>query len=169
MAVHYPTPRTGKPLNRISINNILINLHCFFDRITYWDYPNAPRRPLVFIGDFPIIDKPLPRFLDDGAATKLLRAARADPDPLSRLIVELLARTGIRRSELLGLTTDAVVQIGTAFWLRIPLGKMHNDRYIHCTPNSKSSSTTGSRTIAPTASAPAGSSWRTIARSAATA
>jgi integrase/recombinase XerD len=30
-------------------------------------------------------------------AARLLRAARADPDPLARLIVELLARTGIRR------------------------------------------------------------------------
>jgi integrase/recombinase XerD len=132
-----PTPRTGQPLNRISIKNTLINLHCFFDRITDWDYPNAPVRPLVFIGDLPIVDKPLPRFLDDGAATKLLRAARADTDPLSRLIVELLARTGIRRSELLGLTTDAVVQIGTAYWLRIPLGKMHNDRYIPLHPQLK--------------------------------
>jgi integrase/recombinase XerD len=132
-----PTPRTGKPLNRVSIKNTLINLHCFFDRITDWDYPNAPVRPLVFIGDLPIIDKPLPRFLDDGAATRLLRTARADADPVSRLIVELLARTGIRRSELLGLTVDAVVQIGSAYWLRIPIGKMHNDRYIPLHPQLK--------------------------------
>src|SRR5512132_4611379 len=27
---------TGRPLNRISIKNRLINLHCFFDRITDW-------------------------------------------------------------------------------------------------------------------------------------
>jgi hypothetical protein len=58
-----------------------------------------------------------------------MRASRADPDPLSRLIVELLARIGIRKSELLGPTVDAVVQIGSAFWLRIPIGKLHNDRY----------------------------------------
>lgn len=132
-----PTPRTGRPLNRVSIKNTLINLHCFFDRITDWGYPNAPLRPLVFIGDLPIIDKPLPRFLDDGAATKLLRTARADTDPLSRLIVELLARTGIRRGELLGLTVDAVVQIGSAYWLRIPIGKLHNDRYIPLHPQLK--------------------------------
>jgi integrase/recombinase XerD len=128
---------TGKPLNRISIKNRLINLHCFFDRITEWDYPNPPRRPLIFAGDLPIVDKPLPRFLDDAAATKLMRASRADPDPLSRLIVELLARTGIRKSELLGLTVDAVVQIGSAFWLRIPVGKLHNDRYIPLHPQLK--------------------------------
>ena len=128
---------TGKPLNRISIKNRLINLHCFFDRITEWGYPNPPRRPLIFAGDLPIVDKPLPRFLDDAAATKLMRASRADPDPLSRLIVELLARTGIRKGELLGLTVDAVVQIGSAFWLRIPVGKLHNDRYIPLHPQLK--------------------------------
>lgn len=128
---------TGKPLNRVSIKNRLINLHCFFDRITEWGYPNPPQRPLIFAGDLPIVDKPLPRFLDDAAATKLMRAARAEADPLSRLIVELLARTGIRKSELLGLTVDAVVQIGSAFWLRIPVGKLHNDRYIPLHPELK--------------------------------
>jgi integrase/recombinase XerD len=133
----HPTPATGKPLNRVSVKNALINLHCFFDRITEWGYPDAPVRPLVFTGDLPIIDKPLPRFLDDAAAARLLRTARADPDPLARLIVELLARTGIRRSELLGLTADAVVQIGSAYWLRIPVGKLHNDRYIPLHPQLK--------------------------------
>jgi integrase len=115
----HPRSATGKPLNRVSIKNALINLHCFLTRITEWGYPNAPVRPLMFPGDLPIVDKRLPRFLDDAAAAKLLRAARADPDPLSRLIVELLARTGIRRGELLALTADAVVQIGSAYWLRI--------------------------------------------------
>ena len=124
-------------MSRISIKNRLINLHCFFDRTTEWGYPNPPHRPLIFAGDLPIVDKPLPRFLDDAAATKLMRASRADPDPLSRLIVELLARTGIRKSELLGLTVDAVVQIGSAFWLRIPVGKLHNDRYIPLHPQLK--------------------------------
>ncbi len=81
--------------------------------------------------------RPLPRFLDDAAATLLMRASRADPDPLARLIVELLARTGIRRGELLRLTVDAVVQIGSAFWLRIPVGKLHDDRYIPLHPQLK--------------------------------
>jgi integrase/recombinase XerD len=100
-------------------------------------YPYPPQRPLIFAGDLPIVDKPLPRFLDDAAATKLMRTSRADPDPLSRLIVELLARTGIRKGELLALTVDAVVQIGSAFWLRIPVGKLHNDRYIPLHPQLK--------------------------------
>ena len=76
-------------------------------------------RPLLFPGDLPIIDKPLPRFLDDTAAAKLLRATRADPDPLSRLIVELLARTGIRR----GLPSTAVVEAVIAHSDRPHFGK----------------------------------------------
>ena len=133
----HPTPSTGKPLNRVSIKDALINLHCFLTRIAEWGYPDAPTRTLMFPGDLPIVDKPLPRFLDDAAAAKLLRATRSDADPLSRLIVELLARTGIRRSELLALTVDAVVQIGSAYWLRIPIGKLHNDRYIPLHPQLK--------------------------------
>jgi len=129
--------RTGAPLDRVSVKNILINLRCFFTRTTEWGYPDTPARPLLFDADLPIIDKPLPRFLDDAAATKLLRAARADPDPFARLVVELLARTGMRKGELLGLTTDAVVQIGSAYWLRIPLGKLHNDRYVPLHPELK--------------------------------
>ncbi len=128
---------TDKPLKRVTIKNRLINLHCFFDRITEWGYPNPPQRPLLFTGDLPIIDKPLPRFLDDAAAARLMRTSRADPDPLSRLIVEILARTGIRKGELLALNVDAVVQIGSAFWLRIPVGKLHNDRYIPLHPQLK--------------------------------
>ncbi|MFD1238251.1 tyrosine-type recombinase/integrase, partial [Pseudonocardia benzenivorans] len=79
----------------------------------------------------------LPRFLDDAAAAKLLAAARNDPDPFARLAIEILARTGMRRSEMLGLTIDAVVQIGSAYWLRVPVGKMHTDRYVPLHPQLK--------------------------------
>jgi integrase len=91
----------------------------------------------VFAGDLPIVDKPLPRFLDDAAAPKLLRTARADSDPLARVIVELLARTGMWSSALRALTVDAVIQIGSAYWLRVPIGKLHNDRYIPLHPQLK--------------------------------
>ena len=132
-----PSARTGKPLARTTIKEHLINLGCFFERTTDWGYPDAPTRPLLFSGDLPRIDRPLPRFLDDAAAAKLARATRTEPDPLARLCVEILARTGIRLSELLALSVDAVVQIGSAFWLRIPVGKLHNDRYIPLHPDLK--------------------------------
>jgi Phage integrase family len=53
------------------------------------------------------------------------------------VVVEVLARTGLRRSELVGLTTDAIVRIGSAWWLRIPVGKLHTDRYIPLHPTVK--------------------------------
>jgi len=37
---------------------------------------SPPQRPLIFTGDLPIIDKPLPRFLDDAAAAKRMRFRR---------------------------------------------------------------------------------------------
>ena len=117
-------------LARSTIRNTLINLRCCFNRITDRGYVDVPARPLIFDADLPIADRPLPRFLDDPAATKLAREGRAEPDRLVRLVVELLARTRMRKSELLALTVDAVVQIGSAYWLRVPLGKLHTDRYI---------------------------------------
>ena len=91
----------------------------------------------MFSSDRPIKDKPLPRFLDDAATVKFMAAARSLEDPFGRLAIEVLARTGMRKGELLGLTTDAVVQIGSAYWLRVPLGKLHNDRYIPLHPQLK--------------------------------
>ena len=127
----------GAPLHRHTIGERLGRLRAFFQRIIEWGYEDAPTRVPIFAGDFPIRDQTLPRFLDDGAAAKLLVATRADADPFVRLTVEFLARTGLRKGEFLDLTIDAVVQIGSAYWLRVPLGKLHNDRYIPLHPQLK--------------------------------
>ena len=124
-------------LTPTTIGMRISHLRGFFARIIEWDYEDQPRRNPVLGGDTPIRNRPLPRFLDDPTAAKLLNAARNLPDPFDRLVVEMLARTGMRRGELLGLTIDAVVQIGSAFWLRTPVGKLHNDRYIPLHPNLK--------------------------------
>jgi hypothetical protein len=94
----------GRRFSAATITHRLGDLRTFFDRILEWGWPDAPDRPLIFLGDFPKPDRPLPRFLDDGAAAKLLAAARAHPDPFVRLAVEMLARTGLRTGELLDLT-----------------------------------------------------------------
>jgi integrase len=132
-----PLHRGVGTLDRASIRNRLSALRVFFTRLLEWQVSDAPAGPLLFDGDLPTQDRPLPRFLDDGAAAKLLVAARADPDPFVRLVVEVLARTGMRKGELVALTVDAVVEIGSAYWLRIPLGKLHNDRYIPLHPQLK--------------------------------
>jgi site-specific recombinase XerD len=110
-------------------------IRTFFDRIIQWDWPDAPARIPMFVTDLPKADEPLPKFLDDGDAAKLDRAIKAEPDPLRRLVLELLLQTGMRVGELCALEVDAVVQIGDGWWLRVPLGKLHNDRYIPLLPN----------------------------------
>ncbi len=40
----------------------------------------------------------------------------------------------MRAGELAGLEAGAVVQIGAGHWLRIPLGKLRNDRYVPLHP-----------------------------------
>jgi site-specific recombinase XerD len=112
----------------------LRTLRAFFERIIEWDWPDAPPRNPVLGGDIPKKPEPLPKFLDDRDAATLMAAARAWPDPRDRLVIELLARTGMRAGELAGLDADAVVLIGQAHWLRIPLGKLRNDRYVPLHP-----------------------------------
>ena len=131
-----PSARVGK-LSKTALAEHLGTLRSCFERLSEWAGEDVPARVLVFSGDLPRRDEPLPRFLDDGAAARLLRAAREDPDPFTRLAVEFLARTGLRKGEFLDLTVDAVVQIGSAYWLHVPLGKLHNDRYIPLHPQLK--------------------------------
>ena len=88
----------------------------------------------MFPGDLPRQDHPLPRALDDASAAKLLRAAQADRRMLVRLTVEMLLRTGLRVSEYTGLRADAVVLIGAGPWLHVPVGKLHEDRYLPLHP-----------------------------------
>jgi site-specific recombinase XerD len=112
----------------------LRTLRAFFERIIEWDWPGAPPRSPVLGGDISKKPEPLPKFLDDRDAATLMAAARACPDPGDRLVIELLARTGMRAGELADLEAGAIVRIGQADWLRIPLGKLRNDRYVPLHP-----------------------------------
>jgi integrase len=129
--------RRGARLSKIGLAEQLGTLRVCLERLSEWAGEDAPTRVLIFAGDIPRRDEPLTRFIDDAAAAKLLRAAREHPDPFTRLAVEFLARTGLRRSEFLDLTIDSVVQIGSAYWLHVPLGKLRTDRYIPLHPQLK--------------------------------
>ena len=125
-------PRGGTLTNN-TIRQRLGTLRAFFDRIIEWDWADAPARVPIFGNDLPIVDDPLPRFLDDPTFAKLMRA-NADAPALDRLVIELLAGTGMRVGELCGLSADAVTVISGAVWLRVPVGKLHNDRYVPLMP-----------------------------------
>jgi integrase len=124
----------GTTLSANTIRQRLGVLRTFFERIIEWDYDDAPPRVPVYASDLPKADEPLPRFLDDATAARLLRAAANDKDPFRRLVVELLARTGLRVGELCTLEANAVVRQHDGWWLRVPVGKLHNDRLVPLHP-----------------------------------
>jgi integrase len=126
--------RSDGPMSPTTISHRLCLLRTFFERIIDWDYDDAPRRCPIYKGDFPERDEPLPKFLDDPTAAKFMAALATDPNKRRRLMVELLARTGMRSGELAALASDAMVRIGETHWLRIPVGKLHNDRYVPLHP-----------------------------------
>jgi integrase len=124
----------GRPPARNTIRQRFGMLRSFFDRIIEWDWDDAPQRIPIFSVDVPVADDPLPRFLDDVQAARL-SAAAAVAAPFDRLIIELLSRTGMRVSELCTLKRDAVTELNGGPWIRIPVGKLHNDRNIPLHPN----------------------------------
>ena len=129
--------RPGQNKARASAATIvhrLGTLRMFFVRIDEWGWDEAPPRVPMFHGDLPRQDHPLPKGLDDAAASKLLRAAQNDKRLLVRVVVEVLLRTGLRVSELTDLPADAVVLIGAGPWLHVPVGKLGEDRYLPLHP-----------------------------------
>jgi len=126
--------RGGKAASTMTIRHRLGFVRTFFERLIEYGDPDAPARVLIFQSDFPDLDEALPKFLDDPTAAKFMAALAADPNQRRRLMVEVLARTGMRVGELSALEDDAMVRIGTVHWLRVPVGKLHNDRYVPLHP-----------------------------------
>ncbi|MEZ0167066.1 tyrosine-type recombinase/integrase, partial [Kineococcus sp. LSe6-4] len=128
------TNQRGQPVSVNTRAHRLGNLRTFFTRIRDWDWPQAPPTVPILFGDLPRQDKPLPKALDDAAAAKFLRTAQTRPRLLERVVCEVLIRTGLRVGEFTQLRRDAVRQIGAGHWLHVPVGKLHDDRYIPLHP-----------------------------------
>ena len=62
--------RDGKPLATNTIRQRLRLLKIFFDRVIEWDWPEAPRRNPILLGDIPPRPEPLPKFLDDAQSAR---------------------------------------------------------------------------------------------------
>jgi site-specific recombinase XerD len=130
--------RPGRTSARVTANTIahrLGTLRMFFVRIDEWGWDEAPGRVPIVPGDLPRQDRPLPKALDDPATARFLRAAQAEPRQLTRVVCEVLLRTGLRVGEFVALTADAVVLIGAGHWLHVPVGKLHDDRYLPLHPH----------------------------------
>jgi site-specific recombinase XerD len=130
--------RPGRTSGRVTVNTIahrLGTLRMFFVRIEEWGWADAPARVPIITADLPRQDKSLPKALDDADAAKFLRAAQGQRRLLIRVVSEVLLRTGLRVGELIALRADAVVLIGDGHWLHVPVGKLHDDRYLPLHPH----------------------------------
>jgi site-specific recombinase XerD len=110
------------------------SLRMFFHRAIEWGWDDAPVRPLLFLGDLPRRDEPLPKALDDTDAARFLRVAQEHDRLLARVVAEVLLRTGLRVGELCRLEADAIRSGVDGFWLHVPVGKLHDDRYLPLHP-----------------------------------
>ena len=97
-------------------------LRVFFLRAIEWGWEDAPVRPLLFLGDLPARDQPLPKALDDTDAAKFLHAAQSQPRLLARVVAEVLLRTGLRVGELCALEHDSIRSGVDGLWLHVPVG-----------------------------------------------
>lgn len=126
----------GQLLAKNTQRHRLRMIRIFLARLIEWDWPDAPGRNPILHGDIPPRSEPIPRFLTDQQAAAFMAAARAHPVPRYRLVAQVLARTGLRANELCELAADSVTRIGTdGYWLRVPVGKLRNDRMIPLHPN----------------------------------
>lgn len=125
------TPTLAKNTQRHRLRMIRI----FLERLIEWDWPDAPGRNPILHGDIPARTEPIPKFLTDQQAAAFMAAAKAHRLPRYRLVAQVLARTGLRATELCELAADAVTRIGgDRYWLRVPVGKLRNDRMIPLHP-----------------------------------
>lgn len=124
----------GHPLRKGTIRTRLSFLGSFFNYLTAWGWQDAPDRLLIFRHDFPRRDEHCPRFLGDDDAQALLQVARESPDLFGKVSVITLLFTGMRVGEFVRLTMNSIIKIGSVEWIRIPVGKLHNDRYIPLHP-----------------------------------
>lgn len=85
---------------------------------------------LILPVDFPRTDECLPRSLSPEDDRLLDRELRKNPDLMHSGLL-LLRATGMRIGECVSLTTDCLRYLDHDQWaLRVPLGKLHNERWI---------------------------------------
>jgi integrase len=108
-----------------------ITLRNFLEDISAWGWAEAPRRRLVFATDIPRQPETLPRALPPDVDSALMVAVADLADPFARIAITILRHTGLRMGELLDLELDCLMDYGrSGTWLRVPLGKLNNERAV---------------------------------------
>lgn len=103
----------------------------FLDDITAWGWADTPSQRLIFDTDIPRQPDTLPRALPPHIDRAVMAAVAELDDRFARDAIIVLRRTGLRIGELLDLELGHLVDYGTnGTWLRVPLGKLHNERSV---------------------------------------
>lgn len=148
----FRTVNVGEPLSRAHQVRALSCVRVLCEHIDALEYPERPGRKLWVRGDTPRLDEELPRAIPDAdwrllvdtveRLTLDLAAEYKLPQPFERLraIFAVLFECGLRAGELCRLDTGCLMatqdqQTGEqTHWLRVPIGKLHNDRMIPVRP-----------------------------------
>ena len=91
--------RTGAPIAASTAKSRILGIGIFLDAIAEWDWPEAPRRRLIFPRDAPKLPHPLPRYLSPDHERALLEALEYSPNRLYADALLLLRATGMRIGE----------------------------------------------------------------------
>lgn len=148
----FHTVNFGEPLSKSHQLRTLSWVRTFCEQIDVLDYPESPRRKLWIRGDTMRIDEQLPRTISDkdwhrlGAIQENLTFEQVNaagfPPPFERVraVLAVVFESGLRAGELCRLDTGCLLaafdpQTGEqTHWLRVPVGKLHNDRMIPVRP-----------------------------------
>lgn len=120
-----------RPVSASVSKRAVIDLRAFFDDLAIWGWAERPTGQVLFAGDVPRLDRPLPRALAPDADRDLMAAVAALEDPFARHALTILRGTGMRLGELLDLELDCLWDTpnhGT--WVKVPLGKLGTERTV---------------------------------------
>ena len=130
-----PAPSKGRAPARNTIRQRLGMVRAFFDRIIEWGWADAPTRtPIVRHRRARRRRPAAPQFLDDAQAARLMAAAANGRRRWIGSSSSCWPAPDYGPGELCDLDADAIGQITGAWWLRVPVGKLRNDRYVPLHP-----------------------------------
>ena len=121
----------AKPVAASVSKRAVVDLRAFFEDLAVWGWADRPARQLVFAGDIPRLDLPLPKALPPDTDRDLMAAVAALADPFARHGLAILRGTGMRLGELLDLELDCLWDFGgRGTWVKVPLGKLGTERTV---------------------------------------
>lgn len=147
-----PTYRFGEPLSKATQIRALSDVRAFFQYIETLEYPERPGRQLWIRGDLGRPDEEMPRAIPEYDWRKLTDLAErltpelaeeyGFPGPFerTRAVFAVLFECALRAGELCRLDTGCLIAArdeeagAQTHWLRVPVGKGHDDRMVPVRP-----------------------------------